>query len=147
MPRAFEEFAQIAQALHSRPQHLSQIGPEFIKFQSRNQAAHLLLLFVFDADLNVNLIVYHLNWIRPDGLPDRGRHRLSGRDVKPSAVQGAFDGIAFDESFGKISSGVCASVIGGVERPSDIVERKLPVADLNAPRRSFGNLAGVTDTM
>jgi hypothetical protein len=42
---------------------------------------------------------------------------------------------------------VCASVISGVKRPADIVERKLSVADLDAPRRSFGNLADVTDAM
>jgi hypothetical protein len=38
-------------------------------------------------------------------------------------------------------------VISGIERPADIVERKLPVADLDAPRRSFGNLADVTYAM
>src|SRR5262249_57312919 len=120
-PRAFEEFAQITKALHSWPQHLRQIRPQFFKLQSRNQSAHSLLLSVFSAgDPNVNLIVYHLNRISADGRPDRGRQRAPGRDVKTSAVQWALDGVAFDESFGETSSGVCASVIGDVERPADI---------------------------
>jgi hypothetical protein len=107
-----------------------------------------LLLFVFAGpDLNINLIVYYLNRMSADGHSDRGRQRLSGRDVKASAMQKAFYGIAFDESFGKRGSGVRASVISGVERPADIVERKLLVADFNAPRRSFGDFADATDKM
>jgi hypothetical protein len=42
---------------------------------------------------------------------------------------------------------VRASVISGVELAADVVERKPLVAYLNATRRSFDNLAGVTDVM